>query len=109
MAIFGHPEAMQLVVQEDEEIIALNKLEDFDKLISLFKDYGGTIAGVVTEFPTNPLMQSFDIEVLHQTCQKHQAILIIDPTMVSRKMPKFPVLQMLLLTVSQSMLTGKVM
>ena len=57
-------EAMQLVVQEDEEIIALNKLEDFDKLISLFKDYGGTITGVVTEFPTNPLMRSFDIEVL---------------------------------------------
>lgn len=81
-------EAMQLVVQEDEEIIALNKLEDFDKLISLFKDYGGTIAGVVTEFPTNPLMQSFDIEVLHQTCQKHQAILVIDPTMVSPKNAK---------------------
>ena len=48
-------EVMDLLTNEDERVIPLNRLEDFARIEELFKEHGERIAGVVTEFPTNPL------------------------------------------------------
>ena len=81
-------ETIELLVKEDEKIVSFYRLQDFNKLKALFADFGHLIAGVITEFPTNPLMQSFDLENLQALCRKHQALLVVDPTMVSPKNAK---------------------
>ena len=91
-------EAMELLVEEDEKIVSFYKLQDFNKLKVLFADLGHLIACVITEFPTYPLMQSFELENLQALCNKYQALLVVDPPMASPKMPRFPSLRMLLST-----------
>ena len=55
---------------------------------SLFEEYGDQIAGIVTEFPTNPLLQSGDLQTARSLCDQAGALLIIDPTMASPKNAK---------------------
>ena len=81
-------ETMELLVEEDEKIVSFYRLQDFNKLKILFADWGHLIAGVITEFPTNPMMQSFDLENLQALCRKNQALLVVDPTMASPKNAK---------------------
>ena len=76
-------EAMELFVDEELQIISINSPKDLSKLKSIFKDFGEKIAGVVTELPTNPLLQSFDIEAVKGLCEANDALLIVDPTMAS--------------------------
>ena len=52
-------------------------------LAAFFHRYGAELAGVVDEFPTNPLLHAGDLPALHALCQKHGAILIADPTLAS--------------------------
>ena len=52
-------------------------------LAAFFQRYGAEIAGVVAEFPTNPLLHAGDLPALHSLCQQHGAILIADPTLAS--------------------------
>jgi cystathionine gamma-synthase len=81
-------EVMDLLTNEEEEVISLNRLEDFDQLDGLFKKHGERIAGVVTEFPTNPLLQACDLEKVKELCDEANALLIVDPTMASPKNAK---------------------
>jgi len=41
------------------------------------------IAGIVTEVPTNPLVQTPDVQELRELADKYKAALILDPTLVS--------------------------
>jgi cystathionine gamma-synthase len=52
-------------------------------LEAFFEKHGKEIAGVVAEFPTNPLLHAGDLPALHALCKKHGAILIVDPTLAS--------------------------
>jgi len=52
-------------------------------LASFFQRFGAEVAGVVAEFPTNPLLHAGDLPALHALCLKHGAILIADPTLAS--------------------------
>jgi cystathionine gamma-synthase len=52
-------------------------------LEAFFAKYGAELAGVVAEFPTNPLLHAGDLPALHALCQKHGAALIADPTLAS--------------------------
>ena len=52
-------------------------------LAQLFAAHAGQIAGVITEVPTNPLIQTPDLAAIAALCRDHGAILIIDPTIAS--------------------------
>ena len=67
----------------DTEIIAIRKVEDLTMLQKLFEEKGKEIAAVVTETPTNPLIQTCDLEEVRNLCRNSGAMLIVDPTMSS--------------------------
>jgi len=78
-------EVMNLLTGDKENVIALDHLDEFGKLDEIFEEYGERIAGVVTEFPTNPLLHSCNLQRVKELCLKSNALLIIDPTMTSPK------------------------
>jgi cystathionine gamma-synthase len=57
----------------------------FDRaaLERLFAEHGPRIAGIVTEVPTNPLIQTPDLPWLVALARRHGAALILDPTVAS--------------------------
>ncbi len=67
---------------ETEPIIHFD-LFNFDGLRKIFAEHGNEIAGIITEVPTNPLLQTSDIEELQNLAEKHNAVLILDPTLAS--------------------------
>ncbi len=81
-------EVMNLYGQKEGQVLEVNQVGNTDQLSAIFEKYGDQIAGVVTEFPTNPLLQSGDIEYVRTLCDRTNALLIIDPTMVSPKNAK---------------------
>ena len=81
-------EVMNLLAGDEEHIIALDHLDDFGKLGEIFEEHGEKIAGVVTEFPTNPLLHACELEKVKDLCIKAKALLVIDPTMTSPKNAK---------------------
>lgn len=56
---------------------------DLAALEKLFAEQGDRIAGVVTEVPTNPLIQTPDLPAIAELCRRHGIILVIDPTIAS--------------------------
>ena len=81
-------EVMNLYGNEQGMVLEVNQVNQTDQLVSLFEKYGEQIAGIVTEFPTNPLLQAGDMETARTLCNQAGALLIIDPTMVSPKNAK---------------------
>jgi cystathionine gamma-synthase len=49
----------------------------------VLEEHGPRIAGVVAEIPTNPLVQTPDVEALSGLCRAHGAKLVLDPSLVS--------------------------
>ena len=70
------------------DVIELNEVGDSAQLQSIFDTYREKVAGVVTEFPTNPLLQAGDLQLVRKLCDQTDALLVIDPTMVSPKNAK---------------------
>jgi len=56
---------------------------DLKALKSYFQEHGAQIAGIITEVPTNPLIQTPDLPALYELCREHDALLIVDPTVAS--------------------------
>lgn len=56
---------------------------DADSLESLLKSRPDEFAGIITEFPTNPLVQSADLERIRELATKHSVYLVVDPTVLS--------------------------
>jgi cystathionine gamma-synthase len=56
---------------------------DLAGLRQLFAKRGHEIAGVITEVPTNPLLQTPDLAAVHALCRDHGVVLIVDPTVSS--------------------------
>ena len=81
-------EVMNLYGSKKGEVIEITQVGDTEKIVEIFQTYGDQIAGVVTEFPTNPLLQAGDLEKVRSLCDKYSSLLIIDPTMVSPKNAK---------------------
>ena len=80
-------EVMKLVGGENN-VIHLSNPTDAEELKRIFELYGKNIAGVVTEFPTNPLLQCCDLEEVRSLCDSVDGMLIVDPTMASPKNSK---------------------
>ncbi|MDX2185886.1 MAG: PLP-dependent transferase [Opitutaceae bacterium] len=53
---------------------------DLDGLRALFSAHAGRIAGVITEIPTNPLIQTCNLPAVAELCRREGAALIADPT-----------------------------
>lgn len=67
----------------DEECIKIHDIHALNDLKEILNDRGAEIAGIVTEIPTNPLIQSSNIIQLYELCKKYDIALIIDPTISS--------------------------
>ena len=78
-------EAMNLYASTNGQVIEVHQIGNLDLLSSLFEKHGDSIAGVITEFPTNPLLQAGDLEKARGLCDQADALLVVDPTMVSPK------------------------
>lgn len=63
--------------------IRILQVFDLDTLRATFCEHGHRIAGIVTEVPTNPLVQTPDIDALRSLADDFRAALILDPTLVS--------------------------
>lgn len=59
------------------------RVDDRAELERVFAAQGSRIAGVIAEVPTNPLIQTPDVNFLRELADKHGALLILDPTVAS--------------------------
>ncbi len=81
-------EIMNLLCAPHEQIIDLHTPEEYDTVEEIFHAYGRKIAGVVTEFPSNPLLHCCNLEKLRDLTYRNDSVLIVDPTMASPKNAK---------------------
>lgn len=65
------------------DYIFLYDVFNLDALRKLFAERGHEIAGLVTETPTNPSIQTTDLAAISELCRAHGAIFIVDPTIAS--------------------------
>ncbi len=61
----------------------LHDVFDLDELESLLAANPESFAGLITETPTNPLIQSMDIERIRELATKYGVYLVLDPTVLS--------------------------
>jgi cystathionine gamma-synthase len=67
----------------DADPVQVYNVMDLAELEDVLHAQGHRVAGIVTEVPTNPLVQTPDLEALRALADKHRAALILDPTLVS--------------------------
>ncbi|WP_237023485.1 PLP-dependent transferase [Lacunisphaera limnophila] len=65
------------------DYVYVREVADLDALRRIFAAHGARIAGVVTEVPTNPLIQTPDLPAIAALCREHGARLLVDPSMSS--------------------------
>ena len=65
------------------EPVTVYNVLDLSELKTVLQKEGHRVAGIVTEVPTNPLVQTPDVEALRALADKYKAALILDPTLVS--------------------------
>jgi len=58
-------------------------VSNLDELTDLLRFYSTSVAGIVTEVPTNPLVQTCPLKDLHLLARRHGVALILDPTIAS--------------------------
>ncbi|HTZ21628.1 MAG TPA: PLP-dependent transferase [Opitutaceae bacterium] len=65
------------------DYVHLHDVFDRAALERLFEEKGDRIAGVITEVPTNPLIQTPDVPWLAALARRHDARVILDPSIAS--------------------------
>ncbi len=65
------------------DYVFVHDVFDLPSLRKLFATRGHEIAGLITEVPTNPLIQTPDLAAIYELCRAHEAIFIADPTIAS--------------------------
>jgi len=66
-----------------EDYLFQSDVFDLAALKKLFAEQGDHIAGLITEVPTNPLIQTPDLPAIAALCREHGILLIVDPTIAS--------------------------
>jgi len=61
----------------------LHDVFDLDQLETLLAKNPDSFAGIITETPTNPLIQSMDIERIRELATAYGVYLVLDPTVLS--------------------------
>ncbi len=69
--------------QPARDYVLVHDVFDLAALKKLFDERGHEIAGLITEVPTNPLIQTPDLAAIYELCRAHEAIFIADPTIAS--------------------------
>jgi cystathionine gamma-synthase len=69
--------------QPAQDYLFQSDVFDLATLRKLFAEQGDRIAGLITEVPTNPLIQTPDLAAIRDLCREHGALLLIDPTIAS--------------------------
>lgn len=65
-----------------EKHITLPNVFDMDAVEAIFQAHGGDIAGVITEVPNNPQVETFDLSRLNTLCRRYEVVRIFDPSIV---------------------------
>lgn len=63
-----------------EQVVSLYQIADEAALRAAFEEHGPRIAGVICEAPTNPLVQTPDLELVSELCRAHGAVCVLDPS-----------------------------
>lgn len=64
-----------------ETVITQTDVFDWDAIEAIFREHGDSLAAIVTELPTNPLVRTLDVERLSALCERHGAVRIFDPSL----------------------------
>jgi cystathionine gamma-synthase len=73
----------KFVAVPSNDYVHVRDVFDHTALECLFAEKGDRIAGVITEVPTNPLIQTPDVPWLAELVRQHGARLILDPSIAS--------------------------
>ena len=73
----------KFTAQPERDYLYQADVFDLAALRVLFEKRGLEIAGIITETPTNPLLQTPDLAAIHELCRANGAIFIVDPTIAS--------------------------
>jgi len=68
---------------DDDQKIFIPDPTNLDELSSVLEERGEQVAGIISELPTNPLVQTPDLERLSELSKKHGVALVVDPTVSS--------------------------
>ena len=71
---------LEKFIGDSASFVWLHDPSDQRAIDEAFRQHGPRIAGVVTEAPTNPLMQTGDIPRIADLSRRHGAALILDPS-----------------------------
>jgi cystathionine gamma-synthase len=71
---------LQKFTAASSDYVYIRDVLDLDAIRRIFTAHGHRIAGVITEVPTNPLLQTPDIPAIAELCRQHGAHLLIDPS-----------------------------
>lgn len=61
--------------------IVIHDVHDWEAIETAFRVYGSRMAGVVTEAPTNPLVETIDLPRLSDLARRHGVTLVLDPSL----------------------------
>ena len=73
-------DTMNIVEHYFDENKIFHDINNLDLLEDYLKINGHTISAIITEIPTNPLLQTVDLPRLKELCIKYNIILVIDAT-----------------------------
>ena len=73
-------DTMNIVEHYFDENKIFYDINDLDSVENYLKDNGHTISAIITEIPTNPLLQTVDLIKLRSLCDRYNIVLVIDAT-----------------------------
>lgn len=76
-------EILKKFIPEDHELVVITKPGNTEEILNQLQSTPNEWAGVITEFPTNPLLDCFDLPLIGKWCQEHKVPLVVDPTLVT--------------------------
>lgn len=68
---------------DDERKIFIHDPTNLDELAAILADQGDKVAGIISEIPTNPLVQTTDPDRLLELARHYGVALMVDPTVSS--------------------------
>jgi cystathionine gamma-synthase len=66
-----------------EDYVYIRDALDLPAIARILDKFGPRVAGIISEVPTNPLIQTPDIAALGALCRRHGVHLFLDPSVVS--------------------------